>query len=42
MEQARNDAIIKELTRAYWLELEATINLSCHFCQFGWYPCGRN
>lgn len=26
MEQARNDAIIKELIRAYWLELEATIN----------------
>ena len=26
MNQATNDAIIKELTRAYWLELEATIN----------------
>ena len=26
MEQATNDAIIKELTRAYWLELEATLN----------------
>ena len=26
MDQATNDAIIKELTRAYWLELEATIN----------------
>ena len=26
MEQARNDAIIEELIRAYWLELEATIN----------------
>ena len=26
MNQATNDAIIKELTRAYWLELETTIN----------------
>ena len=26
MDQATNDAIIKELIRAYWLELEATIN----------------
>ena len=26
MNQATNDAIIKELTRAYWLELEATLN----------------
>ena len=26
MDQATNDAIIKELTRAYWLELETTIN----------------
>ena len=26
MEQARNDVIIEELTRAYWLELEATLN----------------
>lgn len=26
MENARNEAIIKELIRAYWLELEATIN----------------
>ena len=26
MDQATNDAIIKELTRAYWLEVEATIN----------------
>ena len=26
MDQGTNDAIIKELTRAYWLELEATIN----------------
>ena len=26
MNQATNDAIIEELTRAYWLELEATIN----------------
>ena len=26
MENGRRDAIIKELTRAYWLELEATIN----------------
>lgn len=26
MDQVTNDAIIEELTRAYWLELEATIN----------------
>ena len=26
MDQATNDTIIKELIRAYWLELEATIN----------------
>ncbi len=26
MDQVTNDAIIKELTRVYWLELEATIN----------------
>ena len=26
MDQGTNDAIIKELTRVYWLELEATIN----------------
>ena len=26
MENQRRDAIIKEMTRAYWLELEATIN----------------
>ena len=26
MENARNEAIIKELIRAYWLELEATLN----------------
>ena len=26
MNQETNDAIIKELIRAYWLELEATIN----------------
>ena len=26
MDQATNDAIIKELTRVYWLEIEATIN----------------
>lgn len=26
MDQATNDAIIEELIRAYWLELEATIN----------------
>jgi bacterioferritin len=26
MENGRRDTIIKELTRAYWLELEATIN----------------
>jgi bacterioferritin len=26
MDQATNDAIIKELTHAYWLEMETTIN----------------
>ena len=26
MDQVTNEAIIKELTRAYWLELEATLN----------------
>ena len=26
MENAKNEAIIKELIRAYWLELEATLN----------------
>ena len=34
MNQATNDAIIKELTRAYWLELEATINYLAHFRRF--------
>ena len=26
MENGRRDAIIKELTRAYWMELETTLN----------------